>query len=285
LTLIDEQIFQLEDNPDAVVGECVFTSWHQDVDVMLPVCGGSDVTCPKLALADDAKLAPWQTSRELPDVRLTATYMQMKATVNSNTAAADLFEKCMTEPPHGDPADPADPLHDDYFRGCWKAYQTFQTEWRRSDPTVCAAGVRLAECGCGVDTDGDGAADITDPAEVARAVVPPQPADDGTLRMRGFHLGTWADPAGLPAGCRHLETGDGDAPRTLVACDLTASDVLAGQADVKQTCREKYGDAVVVHVPVPAAAIVCAPPADGQYAATCSATPWVLESTASGSAE
>jgi hypothetical protein len=276
LSLTEDQIFALEDEPDAIVGQCVFTSWHQDIEVRYPVCGDSNVTCPKLSLSESAKLPSWQASREYSKIPLTDEWMRMKVTINSNNAAADLFEKCLTDPPAGDASKPDDPLHDDYIRGCWKAYKLFKTEWRRSDPSVCAAGVRLAECGCGVDTDGDGKADITDPVEISRGVVPFQPDTDGTLRLRGFHLGTWSDMNQLPSGCRYIETGDTDSTKTLVACDLTASDVLSSQQDPKQKCREKYGDNVVVHVPVPAGAIVCTPPADGQYAATCSSMPWVV---------
>ena len=281
LTLNEDQIFALEDEPDAIAGQCIFTSWHQDIEERYPVCGDSDVTCPKLSLSATAKLPSWQTAREYAKFPLTDEYMRMKVTINSNNAAADLFEKCLTEPPHGDAANASDPLHDDYTRGCWKAYTQFRTEWRRSDPSVCAAGVRLAECGCGVDTNADGVADITDPKEISRGVVPFQPDMDGTLRLRGFHLGTWSNMNELPSGCRYIDTGDTASTKTLVACDLTASDVLSSQQDPKQKCREKYGDNVVVHVPVPKAAIVCTPPADGQYAATCSDMPWVVGSAPS----
>jgi hypothetical protein len=279
LSLNETQIFALEDNADSVVGQCIFTSWHADITDRLPICGGADVRCPALSVPTTAKLPPWTTKREIGSFKMTSEMVKMKVGFNSNGAASDLLDRCMTEPPAGDPADPADPLHDDYLRGCWKSYETFGTEWRRSDPTICAAGVRLAECGCGVDTDGDGKADITDPAAIARAVVPPQPEADGSLKFRGFQLGTWASAAELPAGCRYMKTGDDNAAETIVSCDLTASDVLASQKDVKQKCREKYGDNVVVHIPVPASAVVCTPPADGQYSASCSAMPWVLEST------
>jgi len=39
---------------------------------------------------------------------------------------------------------------------------------------------------------------------------------------------------------------------------------------------------VVVHVPVPAAALVCNPPEDGQYAASCGDMPWVVGAAPSG---
>ena len=275
LDLTEDQTFALEDHPDAVVGQCIFTSWHQDIDVRLPVCGDSNATCPLLTLPKDADLPPWQNNWEY-QIPLTDEYFRMKISINSNNAAADLFEKCLVEPPAGDPANQEDVLHSGYMRGCWKSYELFRTEWRRSDPTVCAAGVRVSECGCGVDTDGDGKADITDPREVSRALVPFQPDDDGTLRLRGFHLGTWSGMNELPTGCRYIETGDQDSTRTIVACHLTGSDVLTSLSDPKGRCREKYGDNVVVHVPIPAAAIVCEPPTGGQYADSCGDMPWIV---------
>jgi hypothetical protein len=128
-----------------------------------------------------------------------------------------------------------------------------------------------------VDTNADGKADVIDIVEISRALVPFQPDPDGTLRLRGFHLGTWSDMNGLPTGCRYIETGDTMSTETLVACDLTASDLVASANDPKGRCREKYGENVVVHVPVPAAAVVCSPPPGGQYSATCGTQPWVLE--------
>jgi hypothetical protein len=273
IELSEDQIFALEDNPDAVVGSCVFTSWHSDIEERLPVCSGAD-GCPELTADEGAKLPPWAAGSGL-GISLTKDMMKMKGSINSNNAAADLFEKCLTEPPAGDPNNADDPLHDDYIRGCWKSYELFRTEWRRSDPSVCVAGVRLAECGCGVDTDGDGQVDITDPVEISRAVVPFQPDADGTLRLRGFHLGTWSGQNELPGGCRYVETGDADSTRTLVSCDIKGADLLASQTDPKGFCRDKYGDNVVIHVPVPKDAIVCNPPADGQYN-SCSDMPWVI---------
>jgi hypothetical protein len=144
-------------------------------------------------------------------------------------------------------------------------------EARRSDPTICTAAMRAAECGCGVDTSGDGKPDLTSVADIARALVPRQVSS--AITLRGFKLGTWSGATSLPAGCRYLDTGD--TSQTVVACNLTASDVLSAQTDVKGKCREKYGDNVVVHIPVPGDAIVCAPPADGQYSATCGdMVPW-----------
>jgi hypothetical protein len=165
-----------------------------------------------------------------------------------------------------------------------KAFDLFQTEWRRSDSAVCVAGGRLSECGCGVDTDGDGTADITDPKAISLALVPRQPLASGETTLRGFPLGTWTGAHELPAGCHYADTGDDS--QTLVTCDLTANDVLAGAADVKDRCRAKYGNNVVVHVPIPSGAVVCTPPADGQYADSCAEFPWVVtaenSSTTSG---
>lgn len=84
----------------------------------------------------------------------------------------------------GDTSNAAAPLHDSYTRACMKAFELFQTEWRRSDSAVCVAGGRLAECGCGVDTDGDGIADITDPKEISLALVPRQPLASGETTLR-----------------------------------------------------------------------------------------------------
>ena len=276
LELTEDQIFALEDNPDAVVGACVFTSWHSDISERLPVCDAPE-GCPELAADTGAKLPPWSADAGL-GINLTEDMMKMKGSINSNGAAADLFEKCLTEPPAGDPANAEDPLHDEYIRGCWKSYELFKTEWRRSDPSVCAAGVRLAECGCGVDSDGDGQIDVTGAQAISRAVVPFQPDDNGDIQLRGFHLGTWSDQNGLPTGCRYVETGDANSTRTLVACDIKGADLLASQNDPKGFCRDKYGDNVVIHVPVPKDAIVCEPPADGQYN-DCSDMPWVVGAT------
>jgi hypothetical protein len=205
---------------------------------------------------------------------MNARNLRMKVSFNSNGAASDLAERCMTDPLAGDSSDTTDPLNDNYTRGCMKAFELFQTEWRRSDSAVCVAGGRLVECGCGVDTDGDGIADITDPKEISLALIPRQPLASGETTLRGFPLGTWTGADELPSGCHYANTGD--ASQTLVTCDLTATDVLAGAADVKERCRAKYGNNVVVHVPIPAAAVVCSPPEGGQYSATCGDIPWVV---------
>jgi hypothetical protein len=276
LELSEDQIFALEDNPDSTVGQCVFTSWHQDVDGELPLCGSAAASadsCPEMSLAEGAKLPPWMTDGGL-GFKMDSEMLRMKVTINSNGAAVDLLEKCMSEFQGGSCLSelPTPAPDDDYMRGCMKAYGLFCTEWRRSDPTICAGALRAAECGCGVDTDADGKADVTDIPGIARALVPRQP-QDGAITLRGFRLGTWSNADGLPSGCRFMETGDQS--HTVVACNLTASDVLSAQTDVKGKCREKYGDNVVVHIPVPTDAIVCTPPEDGAHTDTCGEmVPW-----------
>jgi hypothetical protein len=282
LELNEDQIFALEDNPDSIVGQCVFTSWHSDSELSgeLPICetGAAAEDCPDISMPDGATLPPWMESSSL-GFKMTSEMLQMKVSINSNGAAVDLLEKCMTNIQGGDPENEDDPLHDDYTRGCWKSFTLFGTEWRRSDPTICVGAMRAAECGCGVDSNGDGVADITGVEDIARALVPRQPVGD-VVTLRGFKLGTWSSATGLPAGCRHLDTGDDT--QTAVACNLTASDVLTSASDVKGKCREKYGDNVVVHIPIPQAAIVCNPPEDGQYSDSCGdVVPWT-EAEATG---
>ena len=272
LELTEDQIFALEDEPSAVVGQCLFTSWHQDVFQELPGCESGK--CPELAIAEGSPLPSWATGTSL-GYELTGANARMQISINSNGAAVDLLEKCIADPPAV--TDENDPRNDHYIRGCMKTFDLFKTEWRRSDPTICTAALRLGECGCGVDTDADGVADITDVNEIARGLVPRQPQKiDGqdVVTLRGFRLGTWGDANGLPGGCRYVE--DGEDTRTLVACDLTAADLLASAADPKDRCREKYGDNVVVHIPVPAEAIVCTPDPEGQFTDTCGDNPWVV---------
>jgi hypothetical protein len=251
--LTEDQIFYLEDHPTDVVGQCVFTSWHQDITEPYPVCKSAS-----------------NCQSDILGFKLLGDYFRMKVQFNSNSAAADLVKECLKVPAGGDPANASDPLNDPYIRGCMMVSDLYHTEWRRSDPTVCAASMRLAECGCGVDINGDGKAD---PVDVPTAVVPKQP-QNGEITLRGFPLGTWSGKDQLPAGCRYVDTGD--ASQTLVSCDFTGDDLLQSASDPKGRCREKYADNVVVHVPIPADKIVCTPPADGKYTSTCGAQPWVI---------
>jgi hypothetical protein len=269
LTLTPKQKIALEDADSAIAGQCVFTSWHSDIEHRMPACT-SDTKCPQIEVPATAKRPKWLKTTKL-GITMTDKFMRMKGTINSNGAAVDLANQCMSSQLKGKTSDPTDILHRPYIRGCMQAFKLFQTEWRNSDPTICAAATRLGECGCGVDTNADGIADITNPAEVARALIPAETAT--TVPLRGFPLGTWSGANKLPAGCNYAKTGDNS--QTLVTCDLTAAEILSNAKDVKGLCRTKYGDNVVVHIPVPKVAVVCKPPA-GQYAASCNATPWAL---------
>jgi hypothetical protein len=273
LDLSEDQEIALEDEPNAVVGECVFHSWHQDIEDPLPVCK-SAASCAELTAPATATLGSWMKGPGL-GFKMTEDMLRMKISINSNSAASDLADKCMSEASRAKTFGTAETAADDYLRGCMTSFKLFTTEWRRSDPTICAATLRAAECGCGIDTNGDNKADITSPSDIAFGLVPPGGGRDkaGKLMLRGFPLGTWSNAKGLPAGCRYAETGDDS--RTVVTCDLLASDVLSGRGDVKDKCREKYGNDVVVHIPVPVAKaantprLVCNPPAGGEFSKTC----------------
>ena len=255
LSLTEDQSFYLEDHGDEIVGQCIFTSWHQDTDGPLPVCGDDDANCPSHY-----------------GVPLDAANFQMKVPFNSNSAAAALVNDCIatSERPEivPDADDLDDPLWDDFFRGCMLAHHTYQTEWRSSDTAVCAAAMRLKECGCS----------LPDNADVGKSLVPPQPVEDADgnerVTLRGFPLGTWSAADALPVGCRYVDIGE--ATQAIVSCDLTGTDLLKRPEDPKETCREKYGNNVVIHVPVPGHLVTCNPPEGGMHAGSCSATPWLV---------
>ena len=249
--LTEDQIFALEDEPTAVVGQCVFTSWHSDAPGPLPSCDGG--SCP-----------------EVLGFPLDEDNARMLVGFNSAGAARALIGECLAAGPVGDASKADDPLHRDYYRGCMMCSdmedQDLCFSWRRSDPTICAAMMRMSECGCSVK----GAADAMAAAE---ALLPTQPTESG-VTLRGFPLGTWSGADELPAGCAYADTGDGS--RTVVTCNLTASDLLSSANDPKGRCREKYGDNVVVHVPIDPAAITCGTPPAGPYADSCDDDPWAL---------
>ncbi len=256
LTLAEDQVFWLEDHPSDVIGQCVFTSWHSDVGPAYPACKNAS-SCP-----------------DVMGFKITSEFMQMKDSVNSNLAANDLVVKCYKEPGEDDMPDGIEVPDDDYTRGCMISAKNWGTEWRRSDPTICAAAMRLKECGCGVDTNGDGSGDLYG-KQLADGLVPAQPdGDSGTVTLRGFKLGTWSGASALPAGCRYVSTGDSS--QTLVTCDLTADDVLKNKTDPKGACRSKYADDIVVHIPLPGDKVVCKPPADGKHTETCTDNAWIL---------
>ena len=298
LELDDRQVKWLCDNGDQVIGQCVFTSWHRDIPSEL-ACSASQ-NCPDvLGVSVDATVEISRfngTSTE----QVQEPVFRMVAGFNANAAAADLVQRCMRPGEPGDAGDAQDPHHDDFTRGCMLAAKTgangVGTHWRRSDSAICAASMRLAECGCGVDTNADGVVDLS--AEVmGRLLIPRQPDANGNVSLRGFRLGTWAGIDQLPEGCRYVDidgdqtlvtcdltaadvlakAGDVDDDATLVACDPTAADMNAKASDAMAVCRKKYGRNIVVHVPVPADVIVCDPPQEGHYAESCSDMPWVLE--------
>ena len=184
-------------------------------------------------------------------IPVAASPFRMTFEVNSAEAAQFLVEDCLVTDAETD--------DDDFTRGCMLNAEINDTAFRKSDTTVCSSAMRLAECGCQLTSDDD-LAELVSPWD-----------------RRGFPLGTWSSPAGLPTGCTFVELGDDS--QTVVTCDLTASDVLAYSADVRSRCQDLYADNVVVHVPMPDRALVqCTPDqSNSPYADRCSDTPWVVE--------
>lgn len=239
LDLDADDIARLEADPEATVGTCVFTSWNADEPA--PPCTADACDEAVLGLAIDAET------------------FRMKFDVNSTEAAVGIITDCLELlPSEGDPADPSDPLHDDFLRACRLNADVNMTEWRKSDNVICAGTLRLAECGCALEGTTSGFADV----------LPLQSA-------LGFPLGTWSSLDELPGGCRWVDPGDGS--HHIVACDLSALEVLDNAAELKSYCAEKYGPNVVVHVPLDPAAVSCEPLAGEPYTSTCDAEPWVLD--------
>jgi hypothetical protein len=232
----------LDAAPDQIVGQCVFTSWHEDVPGPLPACTTSG--CPTVM--------GWPLDEIL---------FRMTFQFNSNHAANSLLAGCFKP---GQPwTSNSDPLRSDYYRGCMN--DPAPTEWRKSDPTICAAAMRLDECGC----------HLPDGSSLANALIPPQPGAGGNVTLRGFPLASWSNPQGLTSGCQYAQTGDDS--HTVVLCQLTANDVLQNANDVKRACHDKYADSVVVHVPIPKSALICEPDRSTPAGMSCSATPWVVD--------
>jgi len=287
LELTEGQEFFLEDNPTEVVGSCVFTSWHSDVKGPLD--------------------APEETT--IHGIPMTADYLRMKVSFNSNRAAADLVAECFALPELHE-ANPAggylrdadwdrtdDAYQEPFFRGCVGSNALFGTGWRRSDPSVCAVAKRLRECGCTAEGLDDLIAqyqaanepvflkeletrrfnDMPAGAQAALVlgdvVLPKQPDDgeEGKVTKRGFELATWDDREGLPPGCRYADGVEDE--QAIVLCDITATDLRGHLNDPKEFCRSTYGNNVVVHVPLPSSAIRCSPP-ETEEAASCGEQPW-----------
>jgi hypothetical protein len=219
-------------DPQMEVGSCVFSAWFAEID--LPECED----CP-----------------DLHGLPVTADSFRTRQLNNTWRAAAGIVEAC-TEWPYDTEAS-----EDDFLRACAHVQNGAGVEWRKSDPILCAATMRLRECGCGLQSG-----DPLGPALASR--------DAG-----GFPLGTWSDPDGLPPGCRYVEVSQG-AEHILVACSITAAQLLQNGMEIKDYCRSTYADNVVVHVPVDGSAITCSPPTDGPHASTCSDMPWLVEDDA-----
>ncbi|MBL4689519.1 MAG: hypothetical protein JKY37_33330, partial [Nannocystaceae bacterium] len=258
--LNEDQFIYLEENGTDIVGQCVFTSWHADIDVPVKNCQGADggESC-----GDNAAIYNFP---------FTIENFRMKISFNSNRAAADLVERCYDPGVPQDQApedwsDAEDPLTEPFFRGCMEVQAHFGTGWRRSDPSVCAVANRLRECDCS-------APGVTNAKQLGDAVVPPQPNANGEIDLRGFPLGGWEASNALPPGCRYADTGEDT--QALVLCDLTANDIFASLNDPKEVCRATYGNQVVVHVPLPADAITCNPDPNKPESAGCGETPWMI---------
>lgn len=232
LDLTVHQITRLEADDTAVVAQCVFTTWNSDLPGPVPACTAE--YCP-----------------DVMGVAIDEENFRMKFDVNSMDAAQLLVEDCYVSTLTDEP--------DDFTRACMLNADVNDTAFRKSDTTVCAAVVRMAECQCSAP-GGPSLPEIISPPD-----------------ERGFRLGTWSSPSSLPAGCRYAELGDDS--QTVVTCDLTALDVLDWAMDLKGRCQTKYADNVVVHVAMPPDdAVTCAPEqSKSEYAASCTATPWVLE--------
>jgi hypothetical protein len=235
LDLTTEEIAALDADPDAIVGQCVFTSWNADVEANLP-------------------------EREIQGEPLSAEVFQMKIDPNTRDAAACLVSECMgLLPPQEEVAPYGITLDDDFTRGCFLNSFINETHDRKSDSMICSAAMRLAECGCGLTID----------AEVDEVL-----AQSDTL---GFRLGSWDDASEAKAPCEHVSLGEGD-NHNLVVCPITAAQLANNHAEVKAFCQETYADEVVVHVDITPQAVLCTPePAADDYAASCSAEPWVIE--------
>ncbi len=260
--LNDDQKFFLEDEVDASIGKCVFTSWHQDVPGPLPC--EKEGGCPKV-LGNNI------------DSRL----FRMTSGLNSNAAAADLVRESIRKVESefyqkGDEMKDDDFLHRDFMRGCAIAKDLYQTHWRSSDSQICSTSMRLVECGCSVG--GDESIDL----EVALIPSIEEQQAKGGIFYRGFPLGSWEATDTLPSGCEYVEIGkefDGKASQTIVTCDLSAADLLKRPEDPKELCRQKYGEDIILYLPIPKDALQCDPPKEGRYSEHCSEMPWVVSAT------
>jgi hypothetical protein len=255
------QIEWLAQNPSEKVGECVFTSWHEDI-TRLP--------------ASTETIGGHKLGAETPGAG--NKLFRMEVSFNSNGAAKALVEACLT------PGD--DKIEDTFMRACvGNCDGDSCIPWRKSDPSVCTLAMRIAECGCTVEAkDSSGnfkKLDLSKSTDLAKAQELFVPSG-----RRGFTLGSWDGLGVLPSGCRYIKMGDSPqikingatlndphADQVLVACDLTGSHITSATAkDPKEACRLTYGEEVVVHVRAPApsiAKLTCDPN-------KCEGVPWDL---------
>lgn len=223
LELTTDQIFAIEDAPDAIYGHCIFTSWFSDSKAEL--------------------------SGQIGSVSVSANVFRTKLQLNSAAAAIDLFERCAAPDKQPD-------IGSAFESGCAEAAELFDTGWRRSDPTVCAAAMQMADCGCSAD------------GGLVDNILPQFPGPDAPAwQSAGLPLGSWASRTGLPPGCQPVATAGGE--NIVVACELSGAQIIDNQLDMISACNSLYAGNVVVHVPVPQSRITCDP--------GCGATPWVVE--------
>jgi hypothetical protein len=175
LDLDAQEIANLEYDPSAVVGQCVFTSWNGDVEAeYLP----------------DAKVQGVQLG---PDV------FRMKYFANTVSAAQCLIEECLEFlPPHEEVAADGITLEDDFTRGCFLNSFRNETQDRKSDSTICSSAMRLSECGCGLTIDAE-FPEALSPSDVLGFRLGSWESDDATFGPCEFvDLG--------PGGDQHLVT-------------------------------------------------------------------------------
>jgi len=237
-TLSDDDWIALDDraweDPMAEAGACIFTSWHSDLDVPVPVCETEEECASYLGLG------------------LNRQNFRMRNAVNSLDAAANLVFDCL-QTFAGVTGFDGKPVEDPFTRGCLLNQLINRTSYRKSDTTVCTAALRATECNCWLK---DSERDFPDAL--------------GALDRRGFHLASWENRKEAPTGCHYVETGDvlpegSPEEHYIVACPLTVDEVLdhaetyTGQIDLKSYCDEKYGDDVVVHILMNPLGIACTP--------------------------
>jgi hypothetical protein len=206
----EEVLFELEDHPDRVVGQCVFTAWNGDR--ALDACGATscdyklDVDGELVTSGPGIDLHPEMLATKDPLNHLDAAWaLARDCAVARDGAAEDIFrQSCLS-------------LEDK-----WHSADRFY-HYSKSNAALCAAASSLAGCGCG--GGGEATADVLVPVD-------------------GATLGGWNLPELLPVGCQ------ANADASVVTCRLRARDVLANDHDVKHACRSIYARDVVVYLPL-----------------------------------